>query len=83
MSRLQTQPDALSPGQLAKRWGLAVPRVRRLIESGQLAGAFKEPAASQDGEAIRIPMASIVPAEHEWVISPAELGQIDDQGHGS
>ena len=36
MPRPQTQLDALSPGQLAKRWGLAVDRVRRLIESGPI-----------------------------------------------
>ncbi len=36
MPRPQTQLDALSPGQLAKRWGLAVDRVRRLIESGSI-----------------------------------------------
>jgi hypothetical protein len=36
MPRPQTQLDALSPGQLAKRWGLAVDRVRQLIESGKI-----------------------------------------------
>ena len=36
MPRPQTQLDALSPGQLAKRWGLAVDRVRQPIESGQI-----------------------------------------------
>ncbi len=36
MPRQRTQLDALSVGQLAERWGLAVERVRRLIESGQI-----------------------------------------------
>ena len=48
MPRPRTQLDALSPGQLAKRWGLAVDRVRRLIKNGHVPGAFKVPAAGQN-----------------------------------
>jgi hypothetical protein len=70
MPRPQMQLGALSPGQLAKRWGLAVDRVRRLIEIGRLPGAFKVPAAGRYGETIRIPMASVVQAEQEWAIDP-------------
>ena len=70
MPRARISCEALSPGQLARRWGLAVDRVRRLIESGRLPGAFKVPAAGRYGEAIRIPLASIVQAEQEWAIGP-------------
>ena len=70
MPRSRVSCEALSPGQLARRWGLAVDRVRRLIESGRLPGAFKVPAAGRYGEAIRIPLASIVQAEQEWAIGP-------------
>ena len=84
MPRPQTQPDALSPGQLARRWGLAVDRVRRLIESGHVPGAFKIPAAGRYGETIRIPLAAVLQAVREWAISPAgRVGRIDHEGHGS
>jgi hypothetical protein len=68
MPRPRAQPEALSPGQLARRWGLAVNRVRQLIETGCLPGAFKVPSAGRYGEAVRIPLASIVQAEQEWAI---------------
>ena len=68
MPRSRVSCEALSPGQLARRWGLAVDRVRRLIESGRLPGAFRVPAAGRYGEAIRIPLASVVQAEQEWAI---------------
>ena len=68
MPRSRTSCEALSPGQLARRWGLAAERVRRLIESGRLPGAFRVPAAGQYGEAVRIPLTTVVQAEQEWAV---------------
>ena len=59
---------ALSVGQLAVRWGLGVARVRKLVESGQLTGAFKIPSAGKFGETIRIPLPVIERAEEKWAI---------------
>ena len=47
MARSATQRGALSVGQLARRWGLGADRVRRLVESGLLPGAFKVPSAGK------------------------------------
>jgi len=66
MPRPRIQCEALSPGQLARRSGLGVDRVQRLIESGKLPGAFRLPAASRYGEAVRVPMAAVVQMEQEW-----------------
>jgi hypothetical protein len=82
MPRPRTQPEVLSPGQLAKRWGLGVDRVRRLVENGQLPGAFKVPAAGRYGEAIRIPLAAVVQAEQDWAIPPELGGQLPRKRRG-
>lgn len=66
MARSATQRGALSIGQLARRWGLGVDRVRRLVENGLLPGSFKVPSAGKHGEAVRIPLSAILQAEEEW-----------------
>ena len=68
MPRPQTQLEALTPGQLAKRWGIGVDRVRRLVDSGQIPGAFRIPGVGRYGEAIKIPLAAVIEREQEWAI---------------
>lgn len=68
MKRLSTQPHIFSVGQLARRWGLGMDRVRRLIESGLLPGAFRVPSSGKYGEAIRIPLSTVLKAEEQWAI---------------
>ena len=68
MTRLATQRGSLSVGQLARRWGLGVDRVRRLVESGLLPGSFKVPSAGKYGEAIRIPLSTVLQAEQDWAL---------------
>lgn len=75
MARSKTQCRALSVGQLASRWGLSADRVRRLLDSGRLPGAFKVPSAGKYGEAIRIPLATILKAEEKWAIGTGESPQ--------
>jgi hypothetical protein len=70
MSRPRIQTESLSPGQSARRWGLAADRVCRLVEGRQLPGAFRVPAVGRYGEAIRIPMAAVLQAEEEWAVVP-------------
>jgi hypothetical protein len=85
MPRPRTQLDALSPGQLARRWGLSVDRVRRLIEGGKLPGSFKVPAAGRYGEAVRVPLAVVLQAEQDWAIAPVDGKQLGKprKQHGS
>jgi hypothetical protein len=68
MGRQKTECGALSVGQLARRWGLGVSRVRDLVENGLLPGAFRIPSAGKFGEAVRIPLGTIQRAEEEWGI---------------
>ena len=68
MKPISTQRDVLSVGQLARRWGLGVDRVRRLIESGLLPGAFRVPLSGKYGEAIRFPLSTVPKAEEQWAI---------------
>jgi len=47
-----------------------VGRVRKLIESGKLPGAFKVPAAGRYAEAVRVPLAAVLQAEEKWALAP-------------
>jgi hypothetical protein len=69
MARLTTQRDHVSPGQLAKRWGVAVERVNQLVSSGFVHGAFKIPSSGRFGEAVRIPLAAILEVEASWAVT--------------
>lgn len=73
MPRTRTSAEALTPGQLARRWGIAVDRVRRLIHSGQLPGTFLIPSSGRYGEAVRIPLVTILQAEQAWTIAPTDV----------
>lgn len=70
MPRPQTQLEALTPGQLAKRWGISADRARSLAESGQIPGAFRIPSVGRYGETIKIPLAAVLETEREWAIAP-------------
>ena len=66
MPRSPTQLEALTPGQLAKRWGIGVDRARSLVESGLIPGAFRIPSVGKYGETIKIPLAAVLEREREW-----------------
>ena len=72
MPRQQTQLATLTPGQLARRWGVSVARVRVLVETGRIPGTFRIPAVGRYGETVKIPIASILQKEQEWAIAPAD-----------
>lgn len=69
MPRPQTQLEALTLGQLARRWGVSAARVRVLVESGRLPGAFRIPSVGCYGETIKIPLAGVVEIERQWAIN--------------
>ena len=69
MSRPRTNTEALSPGQLARRWGISPDRVQRLIDAGQLPGAFRIPSSGKYGKAIRIPLWTVLTREEKWAMS--------------
>lgn len=71
MSGPGTRQSAVSLGQLAKRWGIGVDRVRSLVESGGLPGAFRVPSAGRYSCTVRVPLASIELAESTWAIEPS------------
>ena len=73
MGRHQTQLEALTPGQLARRWGVSVARVRVLIHAGQIPGAFRIPSAGRYGESLKIPLANVLQVEQAWAIVPTAV----------
>lgn len=72
MSRPATRTETISVGQLAKRWGLGVARIRHLVESGQIPAAFRIPSSGRFGQAVRIPLASVIALEQAWAIAPTQ-----------
>lgn len=70
MPRPRTQLEALTAGQLAKRWGISTDRARSLVESGQIPGAFRIPSVGRYGETIKIPLAAVLERELAWGIVP-------------
>ena len=73
MPRQRTRPETLTPGQLAKRWGVSVDRFRGLLECGEITGAFRIPSAGRYGEAIKIPLASVLEVEKRWAIGSPDV----------
>lgn len=59
---------ALTLGRIARRWSVSVERVRQLVESGQLPGAFRIPSAGRYGATIKIPLQCVVEAERKWAV---------------
>lgn len=70
MTNRITEATVLSIGQLAKRWSVTPERVRRLVEAGHLAGAFRIPSAGRFGETMKIPLEVVRRAETDWSIAP-------------
>lgn len=62
--------EAYSVGQLAKRWGVSVQRIKQLIDAGKIPGTFVIPSAGRFGSALRIPVDSVVQAEQDWLVFP-------------
>jgi hypothetical protein len=70
MPRAAVPCHALTVGQLAKRWGVSADRVRQLVQSGRLPGAFTIPSAGRYGATVKIPLATITQAEEDWAVVP-------------
>src|SRR4051794_10652702 len=71
MARPATPCQALTTGQLARRWGVGVDRVRQLVLGGLLPGAFTIPSAGRYGATVKIPLATVLQLETEgWAIVP-------------
>jgi hypothetical protein len=69
MPRTSTTCQALTIGNLAKRWGISRDHVRQIIEDGHLEGVFSIPSAGRYGAVTKIPLASVVQAEtDDWVV---------------
>lgn len=60
---------ALSVGQLAKRWGVGIERIRLLISTAKLPGAFEIPSSGRFGKSVRIPLETVLEAEEEWAVT--------------
>jgi hypothetical protein len=72
MPRPKTQCETLTIGQLAKRWGIGRDHVRKLTDLRVIPGTFTIPAAGRYGEAVRIPLSSVLLAEQDWAKSPQD-----------
>ncbi len=70
MPRKKQISTALSPGQLASRWGVGLDRVRRLIAEGRLPGTFRIPSSGPYAETVRVPIETVVSVESEWAVGP-------------
>jgi hypothetical protein len=70
MPRAATSCQSLSVGQLARRWGVSADRVRKLVSSGQLPGAFTIPSAGRYGAAVKVPLATVLQVEEGWAVAP-------------
>jgi hypothetical protein len=72
MPRPKIQCEAVTLGQLAKRWGIAPKRARKLANQQPILKAFKIPSSGTDGEAVRIPIAAVLNAQQEWTLHPED-----------
>jgi hypothetical protein len=71
MPRTETTCQALTIGQLARRWGVSADRVRKLVLGGQLPGAFVIPSAGRYGETLKVPLATVIRVEtQDWAVAP-------------
>src|SRR5262245_50795361 len=71
MPRTAITCQALTIGQLAKRWGIGRNHVRQLVDDGHLAGVFTIPSAGRYGAVTKIPLAAVIQAETEdWASVP-------------
>jgi hypothetical protein len=75
MPRPSSQTEALTIGQLARRWGVSAARVRSLVSSGQLPGAFTIPSAGRYGATVKVPLATVIQLEtQDWSVVPENQG---------
>lgn len=72
MSRPKIHCETLTIGQLARRWGIGRDHARGLVDHNAIRGAFTIPSAGRYGEAVRIPLESVLLAEKEWAKSPQD-----------
>lgn len=72
MPRQKSECETLTIGQLAKRWGIGRDHARGLVDHDAVRGAFTIPSAGRYGQAVRIPLASVLLAEQEWANSPED-----------
>lgn len=71
MPRPKTTCQALTVGQVAKRWGISRDHVQQLINDGCLPGVFTIPSAGRYGTVTKVPLASVIQAETElWARTP-------------
>jgi hypothetical protein len=71
MPRSLTTCQALTLGQLAKRWAVSIDRVRQLVLAGHLPGSFTIPSAGRYGATIKVPLATVLQVEAEdWAVVP-------------
>jgi hypothetical protein len=63
--------QALTVGQLARRWAISAKRVRELVLGGHLPGAFTIPSAGRFGATLKIPVDTVLKVETEdWAVVP-------------
>jgi hypothetical protein len=76
MPRTVTSCQALTVGQLARRWGVSVDRVRQLVRAGHLPGAFTIPSAGRYGATVKVPLDTVLRVETEdWAVLPRARAQ--------
>ena len=72
MPRAATSCQSLSVGQLARRWGVSADRVRKLVSTGLLPGAFTIPSAGRYRATVKVPLATVLLVEEGWAVAPAK-----------
>jgi excisionase family DNA binding protein len=73
MARPVTTCEAMTVGQVAKRWGISRDHVRRLIDEGRLPGVFTIPSSGRYRATMKIPVSSVIQVETEdWVVTPKQ-----------
>lgn len=81
MPRENTEPQMLTVGQLAKRWGVGADRIRKLIDAGFLPGTFRIPAAGRYGETTKIPLRIITDVEQQWLVAQPKVRTVRPRSH--
>lgn len=72
MADTRNQVAALTIGQVASRWNVGPERVRALVMSGRLPGAFRIPSAGRYGATVKIPLVNVLEVERAWAIAAAD-----------
>jgi hypothetical protein len=72
MPRPKTQCEALTVGQLAKRWGIGREYARDLADQEEILEAFTIPSAGCHGRTTRIPLAAVLTAQQHWANHPED-----------